>query len=88
VQVATFDLSVKKYIYKMIGEISNQIGSGKVSVSQIWQKYFGLSDEQALNPKTSKRYLESKEELIEALKQMEAEDLIMMEGNDVFLTSQ
>ena len=87
IQINNFDISVKKFIFKMIGEISNQIGSGQVSVTQIWQKYFNLQDSQQLNSHTGKQYLQTKDELIEALKQMEHDDIIMLEGNNVFITS-
>ena len=39
------DISVKKFIFKMISDISNRSGSSKVPIKQIWQKYFALSDE-------------------------------------------
>ena len=87
VKVSTIDMSVKKFVYKIIGEISNQIGKGKVPTKEIWQRYFKMSDDAQKNPQTGKAFLENREELLEALRQMESEDLVMVDGDDVYLTA-
>jgi hypothetical protein len=30
------DLSVKKFVYKLISEVQNQTGSSKVPIKQVW----------------------------------------------------
>ena len=50
-QAGKVDVSVKKFVYKLIGEC-NVGGSGKVSVAAIWQKYFGLEDARQRNDTT------------------------------------
>ena len=40
------DITVKKFVFKLIGEVSNAAGTGKVAINAIWQRYFGLPDEQ------------------------------------------
>ena len=41
----TIDISVKKFVYKLITQVQTQSGSSKVSIHSVWQKYFGLTDE-------------------------------------------
>jgi len=59
-----------------------------VSINAIWQKYFNLPEDSQKNNSTGKSYLNSKDDLRQALEQMEADDLTMMDGNDVILTGQ
>ena len=80
------DITVKKFVFKLIGEVSNAAGVGKVAVNAIWQKYFALGDDQQRNTATGTAYLNSKEELVRVLEQMEADDLAMLDGDDVILT--
>ena len=82
------DLSVKKFVYKLITEVQNQTNSSKVEINKVWQKYFALSDEQQKNNATGKSFLNSKEDLMKAMQQMEADDNVMIEGSDVILTGQ
>ena len=82
------DLSVKKFVYKLISEVQNQSGSSKVPIKQVWQKYFSLTDEQQKNNATGKVFLQSKEDLQKAMEQMEADDNVMIDGQDVILTGQ
>ena len=82
------DISVKKFLFKLISDISNAERTSKVSINAIWQKYFGMTEDQQKNNATGKSFLNSKEELRQALEQMEADDLTMMDGNDVILTCQ
>jgi hypothetical protein len=51
------DLSVKKFVYRLISEVQNQGGSSKVPIKQVWQKYFALTDDQQKNSATGKPYL-------------------------------
>lgn len=82
------DISVKKFVFKLISEVSGTSGSGRVPINSIWQKYFQLSDDQQKNVATSKPHLNSKEDLMRTLNQMEADDLAMLDGDDVILTGQ
>ena len=82
------DISVKKFIFKMISDISNRSGSSKVPIKQIWQKYFALSDDQQKNQATGQPFLQSKEELTRAIEQMEADDLATVDGEEVILNGQ
>jgi hypothetical protein len=82
------DISVKKFVYRLISEVSNQTGSSKVPIKQVWQKYFALTDEQQKNNATGKPYLQSKEDLQRTLEQMEADENAMIDGADVILTGQ
>ena len=86
-QAAPVDVSVKKFVYKLIGE-ANASGSGKVAVAAIWQKYFALDDAQQRNASTGKAHLNSKDELVKVLEHMETDDLCMLDGDDVILTGQ
>ena len=86
-QAAPVDVSVKKFVYKLIGE-ANASGSGKVAVAAIWQKYFALEDAQQRNASTGKAHLNSKDELVKVLEHMETDDLCMLDGDDVILTGQ
>ena len=56
-------------------------------INAIWKKYFALSEEEQKNPSTGKTFLNSKEDLRHALEQMEADDLAMIDGQDVILTN-
>ena len=80
------DITVKKFVYKLISDLSNSSGSGKVSVASIWQKYFTMADAQQTNAATRRAYLNSKEELRRALDHMEADELIVIDGDAVVLT--
>lgn len=80
-------ISVKKFVFKMISEISNQESTSKVPVNAIWKKYFDLPNDKQKNGETGQAFLNSKEELKHALEQMEADDLTMMDGDDVILTN-
>lgn len=60
---APIDISVKKFVYKLISDVSNSSGSGKVSISSIWQRYFTMPDDQQKNVATSRAFLNSKEDL-------------------------
>ena len=33
---STIDLSVKKFVYKLISEVQNQTGSSKVPIKSVW----------------------------------------------------
>jgi hypothetical protein len=46
-----------------------------------------MSEQEQKNPSTGKTYLNSKEDLRNALEQMEADDLAMIDGQDVILTN-
>lgn len=61
------DISVKKFIFKMVSDISNSEHASKVSITAIWQKYFALADEQQKNAATGTNFLNSKEQLKQAL---------------------
>ena len=80
------DISVKKFVFKLISDISNSQGSSRVAINDLWQKYFSLGDDQQTNAHTGKAFLNSKEELVRALEQMEADDLAMIDGGNVILT--
>ena len=56
----TIDISVKKYIFKLIKDCTNESQKSKVAINQVWQKYFNLDDEQQKNPTTNKHYFQSK----------------------------
>lgn len=62
-EASQIDISVKKFVYRLISEVQNQTGSSKVPIKQVWQKYFALTDEQQKNTATNKAYLQSKEDL-------------------------
>jgi hypothetical protein len=79
-------MSVKKYVFKMVSELGNSERTDKVSINSIWKKYFSLSSEQQRNGETGEAFLNSKEDLKKALEHMEADDLIMQNGDDVILT--
>jgi hypothetical protein len=81
------ELSVKKFVFKLISDISNAKRTSRVSINEIWQKFFTMSNEQQKNSETNSVFLNSKEDLKNVLEQMEADDLTMMDGNDVVLTS-
>jgi hypothetical protein len=81
------DISVKRFIFKIVGQISNEQRTSKVAINAIWRKYFDLPAEQQKNEQTGTSFLNSKEDLKRALEQMEADDLTMMDGDDVILTS-
>ena len=87
VETSPVHISVKKFIFRLISEISNQERSSKVAVDKIWKKYFELSDDMQKNPDTGEVFLNSKDDLRKALDQMEADELTMMNGDDVILTS-
>jgi hypothetical protein len=53
----------------------------------LWQKYFALAGDHQINPATGKSYLNSKEDLKNALEHMQVDDLIMIDGEDVILIS-
>ena len=57
----------------------------KVSIDSVWKKYFQLPDEEQVNPNTHKPYVQNKNELRRALEQMEADDLVVIDQNDVVL---
>lgn len=78
---------MKKFVFKMISEISQQSRSSKVSIDEVWKKYFELPSESQRNGQTGKAFLNGKDELKRALEQMEADDLTMLDGNDVILTN-
>jgi len=40
------DITVKKFVYKLISDLTNNTGSSKVAINAVWQTYFGLQDEQ------------------------------------------
>lgn len=71
----------------MITDISNQERTSKIPLSSIWKKYFDLPDDSQKNGETGKAFLNSKEDLKRTLDQMEADDLTMMDGDDVILTN-
>ena len=81
------DLSVKKFVFKMISEIAKSSNSSKVSIDSLWRKYFDMPDVEQKNASTGKDFLTSKEDLKRVLEQMEADDLTMLDGNDVILTN-
>lgn len=39
------DISVKKFVFKLISDISNSQGSSRVAINDLWQKYFSLADD-------------------------------------------
>lgn len=81
------DMYVKKFLFKLVTDVSNKSGSGKIPKKDIWNAYFQMDDEKTHNQQTGKHYFQSKQELFDALEQMVADDLIMIDGADVFLTS-
>jgi hypothetical protein len=82
------DITIKKFAFKLISEVSNSSGNQKVPIKDIWQKYFGLPDDQQKNAATNSAYLQSKDELIATLQQMESDDLLMIDGDHIILTGQ
>ena len=81
------DISVKKFVYKLTSDISNQERTSKVSIDAIWRKYFAMDDASQKNNATGKDFLQSKDELKRCIEQLEADDLTMLDGNDVILTN-
>jgi len=84
--VSKVDISVKKFVFKLVSDISNAERSSKVNINQIWKKFFGYDAAQQKDPESGKTYLNSKEDLKNVLDQMCADDLAMMDGDDVILT--
>lgn len=83
-----FDLSVKKYVFKLIRESTQEAGGKlRVPIASVWQKYFNLDDEMQKNPGTSKHYFQNKQEMKRAIESMEADDLVMISGDDVIITT-
>lgn len=56
----TFDISTKKYVFKLIGECTKEASKSKVAITSVWQKYFQLDDEAQKNPSTNKHYFQNK----------------------------
>lgn len=84
-QAQAFDINVKKFVYRIISDMSKQERTSRVSINSVWQKFFNLPDEQQKNPMTNRSYLNSKEELKRVMEQLEADDLTMLDGEDVIL---
>lgn len=61
------DITVKKFLFKMISDIQSKTGSSKVTINQIWQSYFALGDDEQKNKATGKAFLQSKDELTRAI---------------------
>ena len=53
----------------------------------MWHKYFGLEDEQQKNPATGKAHFQNKAEMRRAIEAMEADELVVVSGDDVVITS-
>ena len=84
----TFDLSVKKYVFQLIGKCKDeQGGKSKIAINSVWQKYFNMDDEAQKNPSTNKQYFQTKQEMRRAIEAMEADDLVVIAGDDVVITS-
>ena len=81
------DITVKKFVFKMVSEISNSSKNSKVAIKDIWKKFFKLPDEQQINGTTGKTFMNSMEDLKKVLDQMEQEDFVMIDGEDVIMTS-
>lgn len=54
------DMHVKKFLFKMVTDISNKSGSGKIPKKDIWNAYFQMDDEKTHNQQTGKHYFQSK----------------------------
>ena len=81
----TFDLATKKYLFKIIGDCNTEQEKSKVAIDSVWKKYFQLPDEEQVNPSTGKPHVQNKNQLRRALEQMEADDLVVIDQNDVVL---
>ena len=81
----TFDLSTKKFVFKLINETKTDINKSKIPINSVWQRYFNLDDDQQKNPGTGKPHFQNKEQMVRAIEAMEADDLVMKTGEDVFL---
>lgn len=56
-------------------------------IVSVWQKYFNLDDEAQKNPNSNKHYFQNKQELKRAIESMEADDLVIINGDDVLIIS-
>lgn len=83
----TFDLSVKKYAFKLITEVKQETNKSRIPIDAVWQKFFKLDDDAQKNPNTNKHYFQTKQELQRALQSMEADDLIVISNDDILLLS-
>ena len=82
---STFDLTAKKFVFKLITESQKDTNKSKVPINHIWSKYFTMEDDQQKNPTTKKSYFQSKQELKRALEAMEADEICIIAGDDVIL---
>jgi len=80
----------KRFLYKMFDDVSKAHGGNtdKISLNDAWRHYFGMDQNMQTNSETNKPYLNSKEEMKNAIQQMEADDLCMLDGDQIILMNQ
>ena len=79
-------MTVKKFVYKLLSDATSATGASRVPISTLWQRYFKLPDAEQLNTESGAAFLNGKDELIDALQHMEAEDLVALDGDHVIVT--
>jgi hypothetical protein len=67
-------MTVKKFVYKLLSDATSATGASRVPISTLWQRYFKLPDAEQLNKESGAAFLNGKDELVDALQHMEAED--------------
>lgn len=80
-------MNVKRFLFKMINTLKDENGnSDKVSLNELWAKFFRMNEEQQRNETTGEAHMNSKDEMKNILQQMEADDLCLLDGDDIILT--
>ena len=77
----------KKFVFRLLaGETKNQ-GSSKVSFESLWKAYQELSESAQIDKETKQPFFQAKGQLKTALTQMEADNLLMVEGEFIISLS-
>ena len=80
IKAKQFDLSQKKFVFKLASEVKDM--EGKSLLQAMWKRVMEMPEEETLRKGTNEALIDSKETLVDIIKQLESENLMMFEESD------
>ena len=73
-------MSQKKFVFGLITDIKDR--QNKAQVDSLWKKYMTMPEEKTLKRGTNEQVVQSKQQLIEIIEELERDNLVMYAPDD------